>query len=163
MKILRLSNTCGSRCGGLDLWTVLNGTLPEEYLDRDGRRAYVISLRDETWVTTLPHGDDGYRKSYFKLFTLGEAKAIVSEVLDSGGRRMVRVSIESPNSADFVSLYKSVYEDWLNIPHENIPLPKYRLQELSFVRGIRNDLRDLGQFVVNRWRRARALIAGQFA
>ncbi|HVX90433.1 MAG TPA: hypothetical protein VHC20_02230 [Candidatus Paceibacterota bacterium] len=158
MKILRLSNTCGSSCGGLDLWSVLNGSLPKEYLER-----YVISLRDDLWVTTLPRSGDGLRPSYFKIFSLGEAKAVITESLDNGGRRTVQIAIESPNTVDFVALYKSVYEDWLGIPHEVIPLPKYRLQEPSFVRGIRNDLHDLWQFIQNRWRRARAMIVGQFA
>ena len=149
MKILRLSNTCGSPCGGLDLWAVLNGSLPAEYLHLDGKRHYVISLRDELWVITLPD-ENGYRKSYFKMFALGEAKAIITEALDNGSRRTVQVAIESPNIVDFVALYKSVYQDWLGIPQEVIPVPKYRMQEPSFIRGIRNDLRDLCQFLKNR-------------
>lgn len=163
MKILRLSDTCGSPCGGIDLWTVLNGTLPEDYLDRDGKRAYVISLRDDVFITGLPRPTDGYRQSYTKMFTLGEAKAIVAEGIVNGGTRAAHISIESPNGSDFASLYKSVYEDWLGIPHETIPVPSYRMQEPSFIRGIQNDLRDLVRFLKNRWRRAHAMTIGKTA
>ncbi len=154
MKILRLSRICGSTCGTLDLWSVLNDSLPTEHL-----AAHVISLRDEMWVTTLPRlPEDAYRKSYFKMFTLGEAKANVSEALDTPGRRVVKIAIESPNTADFVALYKSVYQDWLGIPHEVIPLPTYRLQEPSFIRGIRNDWREFWQFLKSHWQQLRSTI-----
>lgn len=175
MKIMILDKRLGipGTYGGAIQLGMLIGDIPLN--DRDiaktrgfghsGERnsEYVISLRDELWVTTLPRSDNGFRPSYFKLFTLGEARATVSEVLDNGDRRAVKISIESPNSADFVSLYKSVYEDWLGIPHETIPVPSYRMQEPSFIRGIRNDLRDLRQYLKNRWRRTNAMTIGQTA
>lgn len=140
--------------------SLVDGSLPDDYLD-----GHVISLWDEHWVALLPVEPDSRRKSYMKTFALGEARAVVSEGLDTpvAGRRVVRISIESPNTTDFAALYNHIYRDWLGIPHEDIPVPERRFQEPSFVRGIRNDLRDLRQFFKNRWCRARAMIADKFA
>lgn len=118
---------------------------------------YIISLRDEVFVGHLPRSESGFRQSYYKMFTLGEAKATVAE----GPNRTLQISIESPTTSDFFSLRKIVYEDWLGIPHEVIPVPTYRMQELSFIRGIRNDLRDLCRFLKSHLHGVHALITGQ--
>ena len=153
MKILRLSQLGASPCGQLVLSSLLGGTLPQSHLD-----GYIISLRDEHLAHLLPSPEGGRPDSYTKTFVFGEAIAIITQAMDSpeSGRRIVKVTIESHNVSDFAAIFMHVYRDWLHIPHEEIPVPKYRLQELSFVRGIRNDLRDLRKFCASLWHRTRA-------
>ena len=149
MKILRLAKDSGCPSGiQQQLNLLVDGVDLEE-------EKYILSLRDEMRVSNLPKGAKTNDLGAFaKSFALSQAKALVTEGTNDSGYRIVRVTIESPNTCDFAALYQHVYRIWLGIPHEDIPLPKYRLQEPSFIRGIHNDLRDLWQFLKNCWRRA---------
>ncbi|MBP9757501.1 MAG: hypothetical protein KBD06_02785 [Candidatus Pacebacteria bacterium] len=116
----------------------------------DRNDEYVLSLRDEVWLTCLPK-KGGEFPDHTGSFELGEAKALIMQSLDSGGRLMLKIAIEGANTADFVDLYNTIYAR-LGVRHEVIPIPRKRLDDISFVRGIRNDLRSLGKFLSCRWR-----------
>jgi hypothetical protein len=116
----------------------------------DRNEEYVLSLRDELWVTCLPKKDGEY-PDYTGSFELGEAKALIMQSLDSGGRKMLKISLEGANTADFIDLYNTIYAR-LGVSHEVIPTPQRRPEDISFIRGIRNDLRSLGKLLGNRWR-----------
>lgn len=111
---------------------------------------YILSLRDEVYVTCLPKKSVEY-PDFTGSFQLGNARALIMQSLDNGGRRMLKISIEGTDTTDFVDLYNTIYGR-LGVPHEVIPTPNRRLDDISFVRGVRNDLRSLGKFLTNRWR-----------
>ena len=144
MKIMRVSATCGSPCGIVNLALLVDSVNLEH-----GR--YILSLRDGLWLTCLPQTEDGTWPNHIGTFELGQAKASIIESLDSGGRRMLKIAIEGADVADFIDLYNTIYAR-LGVPHEVIPTPKRRLEDISFIRGIRNDLRSFGKFLKNRWR-----------
>jgi hypothetical protein len=149
MKVMMIEKTrgnLGSYGGVVNLSLGLGSLKLSGY--GDGTE-YILSLRDELWVTCLPKKDGKY-PDYTGSFQLGSARALLMHSLDNGGRNMVKISIEGTDTTDFVDLYNTVYAR-LGVPHEHIPTPTRRLEPPSFVRGIRNDLHELGEVLSNRW------------
>lgn len=121
---------------------------------KDEQDDLVLSLRDEVWLGGIPLQEGTERKdSYTTWFTHGSAQGRVLESVDSGGRRMLSVTIESADVSEFLSLYRKIYCDWIGIPHQDIPVPKHRLQAPSFIRGIRNDWKEIQAYSRNLYQR----------
>jgi len=136
MKIIRISARCGSPCGAVNLSQLVDG------IDLENGR-YVLSLRDSV---VLP--DNAKIEDLIKRFSLGKAKAAVEF---SAATSAVNVSVESSEVQDFIDLYDAVCEH-LGIESEHLPRPKQRLEDLSFIRGLRNDIAALRRYLGNRLR-----------
>ena len=134
MKIMRISARCGSPCGTVNLSQLV------EDVDLEGGK-YVLSLRENVILA-----DEETAKAKRKRFTLGKAKARVHGI---GAFTAVGIEVESTDVQDFIDLYDAVCEH-LGIEHEQLPRPKYRLDDLSFVRGLRNDFSSLRRYFANR-------------
>jgi len=109
---------------------------------------YDISLQDDIPECTLPEGKSCSDYNY--TITLGKAEAMLKCCKTERGGLYVRVAIQSSNTHDFIDLFREVYSR-LGVSHEVIPTPKRRLVEPSFIKGIKNDLRNLNQICRNRW------------
>jgi hypothetical protein len=81
-------------------------------------------------------------------FSLGKAKAYVRE---GAARTFVGIQVESPNVQDFIDLYEAVCT-YLEVEHKHLPRPKDRLDDMSFVSGLRNDLQALCRYIASRLR-----------
>jgi len=139
MKIIRISARCGSPCGAVNLSQLVDG------IDLENGK-YVLSLRD-----SVLFADEETANAKHKRFTLGKAKARVHAI---GGFTAVGIEVESADIQDFIDLYEAVCLH-LGIEHEQLPRPKHRLDDLSFVRGLRNDFRTLRRYLANNLRFSR--------
>ncbi len=133
MKILRISARCGSPCGTVNLSELVDN------IDLENGK-YVLSLRN---CVALPDGTKV--ENLAKRFSLGRAKAAI-EI--SAARSAVNILVESAEVQDFLDLYDAVCRH-LGIEHEHLSRPKHRLDDLSFVRGLRNDLSSLRRYVAS--------------
>lgn len=151
MKVMKLSKDHGipGTYGGPLQLNLMLGDIKLKH--ENWPEEYILSLRDEVWVICLPRPENGDRPNYTGTFELGLAKASIIQSLDTGGRLMLKIAIESADVADFIDLFNTIYIR-LGVPHEVIPTPKRRLEDISFIRGVRNDLRSFGKFLKNRWR-----------
>ncbi len=136
MKIIRISARCGSPCGAVNLSQLVDS------IDLENGK-YVLSLRDNVGLA-----DEETAKAKHKRFTLGKAKARIHGI---GAFTVVGIEVESTDVQDFIDLYEAVCLH-LGIEHEQLPRPKYRLDDLSFVRGLRNDLTSLRRYFANNLR-----------
>ena len=127
MTLLRVSAKCGSPCGKINL-----SMLVDDIDLEDGR--YVLSFRERM---SAPLGTDADG-----VLVLGAARAEIRKT----GVGPYEVTIESPNTADYVAIYREVQKR-LGLPVIEIDYPVNRVppSEQSFVRGISNDIRRLAQ------------------
>ncbi len=146
MKILTINASTGIPHGPVVCNLLLDS------VDLEGGK-YILSLRDEMYLHSIPK-PILEQTGVVGTFSMGRAKARVTETLDNGSRRMYRIAIEGSDVSDFIDLYDAIYAR-IGIPFEQLPIPKRHFEDLSFVRGLRNDLRSLRQFIANRWRMLR--------
>jgi hypothetical protein len=136
MTIKRISKACGSPCGTVNLSHLVGG------VDLENGK-YILSMHDSFDFDTVQDA-----KAKLKRFTLGKAKANVYLIGLAGA---VGIKVESSDNQDFIDLYEAVC-DHLDIEHEELPRPKHRLEDLSFVRSLRNDLQVLRRNIASRLR-----------
>ena len=141
MKLLLVAAASGAPAGSISL-----NLLTDDIVLRED---YILSLRDEIYLTCLPRKEGQAHSNHFGSFTLGKARALIVQTIDAGGHTLLKISIESSDLRDFTALHHKVYSEKLGIPHEDFPRPTHRMEELSFVRGIRNDLAQLKRYLAD--------------
>ncbi len=136
-----ISASSGSSCGAVNLCQLVDGI---DLLD--GK--YILSMRERIILA-----DEETANAKSKIFSLGKATGRVRPV----GGAVVELIVESPDTQDYIDLYDAVCS-YVGIEHEHLPRPKHRLDDLSFVRGIRNDLLALRRMIASRLRFSRKTV-----
>jgi hypothetical protein len=114
--------------------------------------AHILSLQDEFDVNVNYCNEVG-------IYICGHAHARIERAGGGSHGKPCRMSlrVESSDAEDFIHLTFKMYEK-LGIVYSDLPRPKYRLDDLSLVRGLRNDLRSLRRYIASKLRFSRKAV-----